>query len=171
MSKNLTFANVNSEHKKVFKNRKTIDLNHGYKIQIDSIFQKTKIQKLVVDYQQLITKFNESDIDSDFVKNVTFIYFMLIIKYFSSLDNIPASIEGMVLTCEKLIDLELLDDIVSSFDESELKKVESALKSFAQNSDLYKEQISTLFAGTNLLHTDIEVIEEKNVPEDELRSN
>jgi hypothetical protein len=152
MTKKLTLTNINAEHKKQFKEKKNVVLKYGYNIQVDEKFQKTKIQKLVVDYQLMINKFNETDVDSEFVKKFMFITYMLIIKHFTDVDNIPITIDGMVSVCEKLIDLEVLEEIMSSFDIAEIDKVKDELIKFSQTSELYKEQVASLFANTNLVN-------------------
>lgn len=146
MSKQLSLASVNKQYIKEFSEQKKVTLKTGDYILIQTKFKVTSIQRLVLDYQDILEEIKKKKIDADSIKDVTFVYYMLLLKHFTNLDNIPANIGKMVAVCEKLIDLDILEEILENFPLDEMKKVDEMIKKISENSGVIGEQIGEIFA-------------------------
>lgn len=146
MSKQLTLASVDKQYAKEFKGQKKIILKTGDYILIQEKFKKTSIQQLVLDYTEILEEIKKKKINADSIKDVTFIYYILLLKHFTNLDNIPTDINSMVIVCEKLIDLDILEEIIEAMPVDEMNKVETMVKKISENSEVIGSQIGDIFA-------------------------
>jgi len=153
----LTVTGINKQHSEEFKSVKRVHLNNGDYIDIQTRFKKTSIQKLIMDYQEILDQLHKSKVDADVAKPITFVYYILLLKHFTSLNNIPIDIEKMILICEKLIDLELLEEIFAHFPQEQLAKVAQMIEQAARNSKLIGAQIGELLIQ-NDLKTGVELL-------------
>ncbi|GMX64383.1 hypothetical protein Elgi_36520 [Paenibacillus elgii] len=146
----LTVTSINKAHSKEFNSQKKVTLKTGDFIMIQQKFKKTSIQRMLIDYQGILEQLRQKEVSMEVVKDMTFVYYMLLLRHFTNLNNIPNEIDKMVIVCEKLNDLDLLEEILSSFDKEEMKKVDEMIKQVSENSKFLGEQIGDIFAKAAL---------------------
>ncbi|GAV11286.1 hypothetical protein [Paenibacillus sp. NAIST15-1] len=150
MTKQLTIAGINKQHK-VFNEQEKITLSTGDFVLIQKKFKLTSIQNLIVEMTEILEDAHKKGVYADLLKDVTFIYFMLILRHFTNLNNISTDIEGLIKVCKKLIDLGLLSEIMQSFDKAELRKIDDAMKQVNENSRVIGEMIGSIYAKNELM--------------------
>ncbi|MCM3273900.1 hypothetical protein [Paenibacillus elgii] len=148
--KQLTLTSINKAHSKEFNSQKKVVLKTGDYIMVQEKFKTTSIQKLLLDYQDILEQLSQKEVSMEVIKDMTFVYYMLLLRHFTNLNNIPNEIDKMVIVCEKLIDLNLLEEILSAFDKEELRKVDEMIKQVSENSKFLGEQIGDIFAKAAL---------------------
>ncbi|GAA4880647.1 hypothetical protein GCM10023310_71090 [Paenibacillus vulneris] len=149
----LTISSINKAHTKEFNVQEKVFLKNGDHILIQKKFKRTSIQRLILDYQDILDQLRKKEITMEVVKDITFIYYMLLLRHFTNLSNIPSDIEKMVIVCEKLIDLDLLDEIMGHFLETELEKVQNMIKQVSDNSHLISDQMREIFSHAIIQET------------------
>ncbi|RAV12173.1 hypothetical protein [Paenibacillus contaminans] len=147
MSKQLTITKLNNEYKKQFGGQKKITLKTGDYLYVQTVFKKTSIQKLILDYQTILEEARTNLSDANVLKDLSFAYYMLLLRHFTNLDNIPIELAPMVAVCEKLIDLDILEDILASFPAEELVKINEQLRLVEENSRSIGEQWGEMMAA------------------------
>ncbi|TVY09971.1 hypothetical protein [Paenibacillus cremeus] len=164
MSKQLTLSSINKAHAKEFNEQKRVTLKTGDYIDLQVRFKKTSIQRFLIDYQEILEQLKEKEVDMNVIKDITFIFYMLLLRHFTSLNIIPNEVDKMVIVCEKLIDLDILEEIMNAFDPAEIEKVNNMMKQVSENSDLIGEQLGEIFAKAALSKlTQNEVEQDANI--------
>ncbi|MEK3725305.1 hypothetical protein [Paenibacillus sp. FSL H8-0034] len=143
MSKQLTLTTVNKAHAKEFNEQKKVTLKTGDFLLIDVHFRKAKIQQLLIDYQELLEQTHTKAVSMGVLKDTTFVFYMLLLRHFTSLSQIPNEIDKLVVCCEKLLDLGILEEILNAFDEKELQKVTDTMKRASENSKSINSQLES----------------------------
>lgn len=144
MSKNLSMTSIKKEHNKQFKETKRVDLSNGSHIDIQLKFKPTSIQRLLLDFQDILEQLKQKKVDWNVTQNVMFAHYLLLIKHFSSADNIPNDVDQMIIVCEQLHDLGVLEEILSAFPSEELAKVDELIEKVSKNSEFIGDQIGEL---------------------------
>ncbi|OPH47568.1 hypothetical protein BC351_10265 [Paenibacillus ferrarius] len=142
MAKKLTLTAMKKDHTKIFNEKTKITLSNGDYLHIYKEFKTTSIQKLVVDYMEIIEELKKRQIGFKTFKDMTFVYYMLLLKHFTDLNNIPTDIEKMIIICEELINLDLLEQIMQAFPEDQLKKIKKLLDKANENSELLGKHLN-----------------------------
>jgi len=146
--KHLSLASINKQHAAEFNQMKRVTLKNGDYIDIQLKFKKTSIQRLLLDYSDILEQLKNKNVSWEVFKDATFIYYMLLLKHFTSLGNsIPLDIEKMVVICEKLIDLDLLEEILNQFDPEELKRVQDMIEQVGKNSNFIGNALGEAFVN------------------------
>ncbi|MCR8641546.1 hypothetical protein NV379_02650 [Paenibacillus sp. N1-5-1-14] len=145
MSKQLTLSTVSKLHAKEFNEQKKVTLKTGDFIMIQTKFRKTNVQNMLVEYQEILESMKNMNVDFGVIKDISFVYYMLLLRHFTNLNNIPKDINKMVSVCEKLIDLDILEEIFESFELEELKKIDEMIKKISNNSNLIGKQMGEIF--------------------------
>lgn len=136
MGSKLSIASIDKQHAREFAGKKRVTLRSGDYIDLQTKFKTTSIQKLILDFQEIIEQTKKrDDISWDQVQHSTFIFYMLALKHFSNLTAIPNDVEKMIAVCEKLIDLGILEEIFDAFDPAELKKIQEMIDRVSQGGD------------------------------------
>lgn len=150
--KKLTISSVKKQHKKEFGEQKKVVLHNGEYVLIQKKFRKTNIQKFVMEYMEVLESIKSRDISVEFFQELSFVYYMLLLRNFTNLDIIPIDIEQMIILCEELNDLDLLEEILSHFDENEIKKIQKLIDQMTVNADQDKlsELIAEMFVTSNV---------------------
>ena len=130
--KKLTASNILSLHSKMF-TQKAIHIDvegNMYEVLIDKKFQPTKIQELIMEMlekQQQISKFED-------IFNMTYYVNYLIIKYFTNISIANVNdFEKQIRVFKALLDLEIFEKVVESFDQSEIDKINKYIKKVSEN--------------------------------------
>jgi len=147
MGKQLTVSSMNKTHAKEFGAPKKVVLSSGDYILVQTKFKVTSVQKLLLDYYDILEQMKQKELNITTMKNSAFIFYMLLLRHFTNLSNIPNEIEAIVVVCEKLIDLGILEEIISAFPTTELDKVNEMIKKMTENRK---------FIGQNDLEKDVE---------------
>lgn len=135
MSKALKITEVQKLHRERFGRLKRVTLHDGSYVDVHMAFKATDMQRFVLDYAGMIAQLKEKGLGLEIVKDVTFLYYMLLIKHFSSLTNLPKDVEKLIVLCEKLVDLGLLEEIVRAFPKEELDKLTEAVMRMEQSGE------------------------------------
>lgn len=146
MAKKLTLTAVNKNHAKEFNEKFKLILSTGDYLYIQTKFKTTSIQQMLIDYTEILGEIKKKDVKFDLIKDATFVYYMLLIRHFTDLDNIPNDIEKMVIVCEELINLGFLEEILAAFPQTELEKVQKMIEKVSENGKLIGNQIGEIFA-------------------------
>ncbi|GFN32603.1 hypothetical protein [Paenibacillus xylaniclasticus] len=144
-NKKLSITSIEKQHAKTFNKKQKHILSNGDYIIIETKFKKTSIIDFITDFFEVVQQMIKRNVDMNIMKDITFVQLMLYLKHFTNLDNIPVDFEKMVIICRKLIDLNLIDEIINLFDKNELDKVNAMLKEASNNKE-YTKQIEELFA-------------------------
>lgn len=116
-----------------------------YFVKVDKHFKKTKVTKFTIELQECITKLKDmyEANENDIVESVVFLNFMLLIRHFTSLE-VPNDIPTMLSMCEKLINLNVVDEIMQAFDQDELNKMTKLVEEYAKTSGQVSEKIGEM---------------------------
>ena len=112
----------------------------SYIIEINKYFKKTEIQKMIVDYFSFKEELETIVTDLELVRNTTFLFPSLLVKYFSNVplsDNLVELISG----AETLIDIEVFDHIVGALPQEEVERVNSMIKTMTDNIPLMNKML------------------------------
>lgn len=150
MSKNLNLNTVNKEHNKEFSEVKRVPLSNGSHVDIQLKFKPTSVQRLLLDYQDVLEQMNKKKANWNIAKDVIFAYYMLLLKHFTSANNIPSDIEDMIIVCEKLTDMGVLEEILVELPQDELGKVKAMIEKVSENSNFIGNQVGELFVQATL---------------------
>lgn len=107
---------------KGYDERKTVELDDNYYIDIDVKFKPTKIRNLVMDVHSAMLTAKEKEVAVDVVGLLS----LFIIKHFSDL-AIPKQFEKQIVALDTLIDTGYLVQIMDAFDKEEMAKITDAL--------------------------------------------
>jgi len=101
-----------------------------YELEINKHFKKSDTQKIMIDYLEIEEEFKEiKDIGN--LKD-TIIIPMLMIKYFTNV-AVPDEGEKLLAMADKLIELELLSEILNLLPEDELLKMSDVAEQFGKS--------------------------------------
>lgn len=150
--KKLTVASVKKQHKKEFGEQKKVILRNGEYVLIQKKFRKTSIQKFVMEYIDVIESIKRRDISTEVLQELSFVYYMLLLRNFTNLDIIPTEVEQMIILCQELNDLDLLEEILSHFDENEINKIKELIDKMTENANQenLSDLIAELFVSSNM---------------------
>ncbi|MEK5036298.1 hypothetical protein MKY96_33135 [Paenibacillus sp. FSL R7-0302] len=170
MAKNLTSTLITKEDK-VLNYRSDAKIQSPvtgeiYKLQIDRKFRKTKIMELT---SELLVKIQDAKQKGINMEAIFIPYVMLlIVKHFTSIGNdMPADVTKQIGLLNKLIDLELLNPILMSFEDGE---VESVYEAVTETLDKIEEDAKALNDRLAAIEMQMEydrITSEGNEPEDE----
>lgn len=138
-NKKLTLETIDRKHTKEFSGKKRVNLKSGNYIDVQTKFKTTDIQNFIADFQDIYNQLKSKDANVNIAKDFIFVFYMLLLRHFTNLDNIPSDVESMIAICEKLINLNILDEILASFDPDEVQKVKTLFDEFAINSNFVGE--------------------------------
>ncbi len=145
MAKKLTAPAINKEYSK-YNERTTIPIMNGkYEITIAKYFKKSDIAKLILDYISLREELNTFTEKKYTFDDVTFLFSILLIKYFSNLE-LPSSADELMAFVNKLVDLEILGAIVDALPVDQVKQVNKWLDQALKN---LPETLKLLGVGDN----------------------
>ena len=151
MSKHLSISDINKWHSKEFGDKKIVELKNGSYCEVYTKFKPTSIQQLIIDYQEILEQLQKKTDNKEVAKDVTFVFYMLLLKHFSSLGNkIPMDVEKIIVLCEKLIDLGILEELLNAFPQEELGKINEMMYKVSMNTRMIGDQIGELFLQTEL---------------------
>lgn len=125
MGKKLTAATINKLNKEL-DIKKTVYILGDNEVNIDIVFKKSKIDKVVSDYLSLFEEVHkEKEIDEDFIRGSVVILNTFILREFSDVPMIPKDrdMKKLIQVSEALYDTGIMEEIIASFDEEELGKV------------------------------------------------
>lgn len=144
--KKLSIEAVNKQYGEQFGSLKRISLSNGYYCEVHEKFKTTSIQKLVIDYHDVLEQLKKRDVSWTSTKDIIFVYYMLLLKHFTSLGEIiPADIDQMVAISEKLLDLGLMGEILEALDPAEVEKLNDTIGKMSENGKMLGAQIGELF--------------------------
>jgi len=150
--KHLSLTDVEKQHVKEFNELKRVHLKNGSYCDVYVKFRPTKIQKLIEEYQDILVQLGKRDeLMGDNIKGLSFIFYMLLLRHFTTLgDQIPLDIEKMIVACEKLIDLGILEELLNAFPQEEINKIDEMIRKIDANTRLIGDQIGELILQNNL---------------------
>lgn len=143
-NKKLTIDNIGKRHNKEFNEKKKLFLKTGDYVLLDKKFKASSIQKMLSEYIVLLEEIKKKGVTADAVQDVSCVYYMLLLRHFTNLDNIPNDIEAMVQVCEKLIDLDILDEIILGFEESELNRIDETIQKIEANGKTFGKAVGEI---------------------------
>jgi len=131
----LTSSILLQEQSKLFLTKKVIvNINKkDYEVLVDQKFLPTKLNQLILESVSNYDNLKELD------ESVKVSYLMLLaIKYFTNVEIAKTdSFEDQIRILNALINLEILDKILSEFPESELEKINDYMLKFNSNIDKF----------------------------------
>lgn len=161
MAKKLTLSELNKAHKSL-NERKLVHLKDGqFTIELATHFKNTAIQRLILDYQDILNELKKQNLTTEVIKDLMLIFNMLILKHFSSLPLQNTNVSQLLSACEKLIDLDLFGEIFSYFPEGELEKLRVKVSEVSKSIPQISQAMGDLFASgiINETMTDGEQVE------------
>lgn len=143
--KNLSLSTLKKQNTKTYKDKKRIHFENGDKLDIDVVFQPMKIEKVIKEIMSIMEEVNKRKINKDIDEGAWLVATMAsIIKNFTSIETNAIGLDGLIELSEELKNAEYYDQIVESFDESELNKTFNKInvvsQRVVQNIDLLKEK-------------------------------
>jgi|GEM_PF-2386814 len=157
--KNLTLQDVVKLDKKLDERKVVHFPELNSQVLVDVEFRPTKITKYMLEYGIVMEEVKEKGIDQDTLANTMLIENMLLIRNFTSLE-IPLSIAEIIAYAQRLVDLEILEPILKSFDEEQLNKLNRITKKTLDNLPLLQNKITNVFENIALKNMDFNVEEE-----------
>ncbi|TBL76245.1 hypothetical protein [Paenibacillus thalictri] len=142
--KPLTIPSVRQTHAKQFGDREKVELKSGHYLFVQKSFAKTNIQRFLAEYIEILEQLKKNHVDSSVMQNITFVYYMLLLRHFTSLTAIPSKVEEMIEVCGKLIDLDILEQVLNAFDPKELEKMNAYIRKIEENSRQIGQQVGEL---------------------------
>lgn len=138
MAKKISFKELEKLDKQYNKQKK-IEVN-GYEVMIDEKFRPTKIQRLIIEYQEKVKYCMDNDIDIEKV-DWTGYFLILLVKYFTDIE-IPDEFSKQLIVLDLLLDNGFLMPIIEAMDEAEIKKISEYMEKLNEN-------IGIVFGGVN----------------------
>lgn len=126
----LSSSIIKSAYSKYFTQKKITIIIDGknYEVLIDEKFKAGKIAKLVVEALTNYEKLKDND-----ELQLTYIMF-LVIKYFSDIDMVKeCDFEDQLKVLNAMIDLDIMKNILDSFDKEQMDRVADYFKRFSEN--------------------------------------
>lgn len=152
MSKKPTLSNLAKQAKKLDAKRQVTIQDFDFIL--DSHFRNTKLQKMLLDYFDIITSLQKRDLKLDSANMLIYLSLVmngLVLKTFT---NIPfdddADDNVLAGTVNNLIDLDIFEQLWNSFEESELKKINDLFEKVGKNAPKMNEMVGDLFVKTGL---------------------
>jgi hypothetical protein len=151
----LSSGTILSAYSKEF-NQKKITLSIGktnYEVLVDEKFKPSKLQKMIV---EALTNFNAL---KEYDEGVKLSYYMfLLIKHFTDIDIAQTdNLEEQIRILNAMVDLEIYEPLVNSFDKAEIQKATEYMKKFS-------ERIAELAKDNNI--NDIKSIVESEIKDE-----
>lgn len=164
-TKKLTLNKIQQLDNK-FNEQKKVILLGEYECLIDKEFRKSKIQKMIIDYFNIIQELEKLKIEADHIVKSVGILNTLIVKYFTDLP-IPDSenVSQLLQITDRLLDLGILEELFNEngFEQSQLDLISQELDKSSDN--LSKLFDSMVFGKENNSRNEsdinVGVIEEK----------
>lgn len=132
MGKKLNTANINKEYKKFNEKFVAHILDGKYDVEIHRHFKDTDIQKLLIDYQELLDQLRKQEVDIDSIQGMTYLFPTLLIKYFTNID-IPDDINKILIVVDKLINIGAYEEILNNLPQDEVDKVNKMVEKVTEN--------------------------------------
>lgn len=154
--KNLSLTTLKKQNAKTYKDKKQIHFANGDKLDIDVVFQPTKIESVIQETLEILTKVAErkdKDIDAGTWLVVTM---ASVIKTFTSIETDAVGFDGLIELSVALKNAEYYDQIVSAFDQVELEKTFMKINDALQ---LVNQQINLLKEKQEVVKSEEEVVE------------
>lgn len=149
--KQLSLSTINKQHSAEFSQKKRVTLKNGDYLDLQVKFKKTSIQRLLLDFQEITEQLKDKNVSWKVFRDSTFVFYMLLLRNFTSLgDSIPLDIEKMIILCEKLIDLDLLEEIMGHFEKEELDKIYALIKEVGENSNFIGNTLGEAFVSATI---------------------
>lgn len=140
-AKKLSLTAVHKQHSANFGEMRRVTLSNGDYVDVHVRFKPSDCQRLIMDYQDTLQRMQHAGVDWKSTREVLFVYYMMLLKYFTSLgDMIPSEIEQLVSVCGKLLDLGLMEEILAAFPETEMNKLNSYMEKANRNLSALEEQ-------------------------------
>lgn len=130
MAKKLTAAALNKLNNDISK-RKEITILGEYKINIDTHFKDSKIDKIVFDYLSLFEETHKNnEIDEEFIRGTMAIFHTFVLREFSDVPSIPKdrNVQKLIQVANALYDTGIMEAVLSEFDQDQLQKVYKKLE-------------------------------------------
>jgi len=110
--------------------RVTDRFNEEYEVEVSKYLKKTDTQRIMIDYMEIIEELK----DMEGIKSLqdTIILPMIMIKYFTNI-SIPNEGEKLLSMADKLIELDLLNEILALLPEDELLKMTEVVNKFSKS--------------------------------------
>ena len=156
MGKKLNTVNISKEHSKFNEKFVAHILDGKYDVEIHKHFKTTDIQKLLIDYQELLEQLRKQHIDIDTIQAMSYLFPTLLIKYFTNVD-IPLDISKMLIVIEKLVDIGAYEEILNNLPQDEVKKASEIIEKSVENSNKIGELMGEL-----MIKDTLQVEEEKD---------
>jgi hypothetical protein len=149
--KHLSISNINKLHNDKFNKMKRVHFSDGSYCDVYENFKPTSIQKLINNYQDIMNQLQNRNDYSDIGRDITFVFYMLLLKHFTSLEKIiPLDVDKMIVLCEKLIDLGVLEDLLNALPQEELKKIDEAIQKVNENTKIIENRIGETFLNSEI---------------------
>lgn len=146
MSKRLTANDIANIAKQEFSYKEILikaNTGHEFTVKIQEKLNESKLAELVSELTIKSNEFSKLNLDFDMILNI----YILIIKYFTDIkfNNYKSLIKQVEYECKvlkNLIDLNLLDQILNSFDEDCIKDIEKLFDKYPKHMSQITENIA-----------------------------
>jgi hypothetical protein len=156
--KNLSLSTLKKQNAKTYKDKKQIHFANGDKLDIDLVFQPTKVENVLQEMLQVVDEVSKRKNGEDIDISVWSIVMMSsIIKNFTSIETDALGLDGLVELRKQLKDAKYYDDIIGAFDEIELNNAVAKINEMLQ---LMTKQIGLMKEKQELVESDEEAVEE-----------
>ncbi|MNH66530.1 hypothetical protein D3C73_185630 [compost metagenome] len=125
MSKKLTSATINKLNKELDK-KKTIYILGEYEVNINLVFNESKIDKVVFDYLSMFEEVNKNnEFDEEFIRGTLAILNTFILREFSDVPMIPSdrNVQKLIQVSKALYNTGIMEEVMVAFDQEQLNKV------------------------------------------------
>lgn len=131
--KNLSLSGLKKQNAQTYKGKKRIQFDNGAKLDIDVVFQPTKIENVVKEVASVFDEVAKRK-DGDQIDAGLWAVVMMasIIKNFTTIETDAVGLGGLVELMQELKNANYYDKIVESFDESEINKTISQVNKFLE---------------------------------------
>lgn len=92
-----------------------------YKVQVFPRITKSIIKQMIVDLHNLMVQLAKLNLDT--TKDYNFLYYILILKYFTNIPMTTSDIRKSIITLDTIIDLNILDGVLNSFSKKQIKSL------------------------------------------------
>lgn len=133
-NKKLTSSNILSLHSKTFSQKKVLLESEGqtFEVLIDTKFQPSKIQALIMELAEQQQKIKHLDDILDISYFVSF----LVVKHFTDISitkTVGNNFEQQIRVLKAMVDLGIFEQIMDGFDKQELDKINIYIKKASDN--------------------------------------
>lgn len=157
MPKKLTAASLNKLNKELDK-KKEITILGEHKVNIDTHFKDSKIDKIIFDYLSMFEEtYKNNKIDEDFIRGAMAIFHTLVLREFSDVPSIPKErhIQDLIQIAEALYDTGIMEEVLLAFDQEQLQKVYKKLEVASKRTDqIIAEHALSVSLKNEVIHED-----------------